>query len=159
MARTERFKGARTAQERARSVRQRAATQERERNGIRAQQNAAQGERNGMQRQPITAQNERQRMRGLQGNASGMNHQLSNEQRDRIRNTVINAPGAPRAENVNFGVTVGTVIPRGSIHVVPVPATLVEIEPRWRGFLYFVWMDDVVIVNPRDMRIVAVVPA
>jgi hypothetical protein len=42
---------------------------------------------------------------------------------------------------------------------VPVPRTLVRIEPRWRGFPYFVWMDDVSIVNPHDTRIVAVVPA
>ena len=43
--------------------------------------------------------------------------------------------------------------------VVPVPNTLVQIEPRWRGFLYFVYEDEVVIVNPHDMKIVAVVPA
>jgi Protein of unknown function (DUF1236) len=56
-------------------------------------------------------------------------------------------------------VTVGTVIPRSKIHVVPVPETLVRIEPEWRGFLYFVYEDEVVIVNPTDMKIVAVVPA
>ena len=50
--------------------------------------------------------------------------------------------------------TVGTVIPRGRIHVVPVPETLVRIEPEWRGFLYFVYEDEVVVVNPRDMKIV-----
>jgi uncharacterized protein Smg (DUF494 family) len=35
----------------------------------------------------------------------------------------------------------------------------VQIDPAWRGFLYFVHEDEVVIVNPRDMRIVAVLPA
>jgi hypothetical protein len=35
----------------------------------------------------------------------------------------------------------------------------VQIDPAWRGFLYFVYEDEVVIVNPRDMRIVAVLPA
>jgi hypothetical protein len=45
------------------------------------------------------------------------------------------------------------------IHVVPVPETLVRIEPEWRGFLYFVYEDEVVIVSPDDMKIVAVVPA
>ena len=73
--------------------------------------------------------------------------------------TVIGGRGAPRVGNVNFDVTVGTVIPRDSIHVVPVPGTLVRIEPAWRGFLYFVYQDEVVIVGPRDMRIVAVVTA
>ena len=37
--------------------------------------------------------------------------------------------------------------------------TLVRIEPEWRGFLYFVYEDEVVIVSPDDMKIVAVVPA
>ena len=84
---------------------------------------------------------------------------LTEEQRTRIRSTVINVAGAPRVASVDFDVTVGTVIPRGRIHIVPVPETLVQIEPEWRGFLYFVYADQVVIVNPRDMRIVAVVPA
>jgi Protein of unknown function (DUF1236) len=56
-------------------------------------------------------------------------------------------------------VTVGTVVPRGRIQVIPVPEMLVQIEPEWRGFLYFVYEDEVVIVNPNDMKIVAVVPA
>jgi hypothetical protein len=50
------------------------------------------------------------------------------------------------------------VYPRDRIHVIAVLETLVQIEPEWRGFLYFVYEDEVVIVNPSDMRIVAVVP-
>lgn len=143
MTRTEQSKGRRTAEERSRMRRERnSMAQEHGRNA----------------RQEHTARSEGNGLKGLQGNASGMNVQLSNEQRDRIRTTVIHGRNAPRAGNVNFDVTVGTTIPHG-FHVVPVPGTLVQIEPRWRGFLYFVWMDDVVIVNPRNMRIVAVVPA
>ena len=89
----------------------------------------------------------------------GSNVRLSEQQRTQIRNTVINGRNAPRVGHVDFDVRVGTVIPRGNIHVVPVPETLVRIEPRWRGFLYFVYEDEVVIVNPRTMHIVAVVPA
>jgi hypothetical protein len=100
---------------------------------------------------------QRNNMRGLQANASGINVRLSDEQRGRIRTTVLDAPGAPRVANVNFDVTVGTVIPRGSINIVPVSATLVQIQPAWRGFLYFVYQNEVVIVSPRHMRIVAVV--
>jgi hypothetical protein len=59
---------------------------------------------------------------------------------------------------VDFDVTVGTVIPQDRNQVVAVPETLVQIEPEWRGFLYFVYEDEVVIVDPSDMRIVAVVP-
>jgi hypothetical protein len=109
-------------------------------------------------RPPNMAEQQHKGLEGLQGNASGMNVQLNEEQRGRIRSTVLNAPGAPRVENVTFNVAVGTVIPRGSIRIVPVSPALVQIDPMWRGFLYFVWMDDVVIVNPRTMTIVAVVP-
>jgi hypothetical protein len=89
----------------------------------------------------------------------GSNVRLSEQQRTQIRTTVINGHNAPRVGHVDFDVRVGTVIPRGRIHVVPVPETLVRIEPRWRGFLYFVYEDEVVIVNPHNMHIVAVVPA
>jgi hypothetical protein len=132
----------------------------RERNGTAAQQEngnrkdntAAQHDHNGMQRDHTG-------MEGLQGNASGMHAKLTDEQRTRIRDTVIHASGAPRVGKVDFDVTVGTVIPRGAIHVIPVPEMLVQIEPEWSGFLYFVYEDEVVVVNPRDMSIVAVVPA
>jgi hypothetical protein len=129
----------------------RAEQMERQKKGETAQHNEAQP--NG----PKTGKNERNGLQGLQGNAAGV--QLNDQQRTQIRNTVINAAGAPRVSSVNFDVTVGTVIPRGQIEIVPVPETLVQIEPTWRGFLYFVYEDEVVIVNPRDMRIVAVVYA
>ena len=95
-------------------------------------------------------------LHGLQGNASHVT--LSDQQRTKIRQTVIGASGAPRVSSVDFDLAVGTVIPRGHIHVVPVPRMLVDIEPAWRGFLYFIYQDELVIVDPNDMRIVAVVP-
>jgi hypothetical protein len=95
-------------------------------------------------------------LHGLQGNAAHVT--LSDEQRTKIRQTVIAASGAPRVSSVDFDLAVGTVIPRGHIHVVPLPRMLVDIEPAWRGFLYFIYQDELVIVDPNDMRIVAVVP-
>ena len=141
----ERNKGAAESERPSRSN----AAQERERTGG----NRTGGETN------MNAQRGRIGTEGLQGNATGMNVQLDEQQRNEIRTTVLNGRGAPRVSNVDFDVTVGTVIPRGRIHVVPVPETLVRIEPEWRGFLYFVYEDEVVVVNPRDMKIVAVVPA
>ena len=96
--------------------------------------------------------------RGGARTAEGVNVQLNEQQRTEIRTTVINGRNAPRVGHVDFDVRVGTVVPRERIHVVPVPETLVRIEPRWRGFLYFVYEDEIVIVNPRDMHIVAVLP-
>jgi hypothetical protein len=137
------------------------------------QGNISNAQNQGEHNQGRTAQrNEHNRgFNGLQGNASkelnekgslhgrngGANIKLSSSQRTEIRKTVIDSHGAPRVGNVDFDVRVGTVVPRDRIHVVPVPGTLVRIEPQWRGFLYFVFQDEVVIVNPRDMKIVAVV--
>jgi hypothetical protein len=53
---------------------------------------------------------------------------------------------------------VGTAVPR-RIKLAPVPSTIVEIQPAWRGYEYFLVGDEIVIVNPRTMEIVAVVPA
>ena len=99
--------------------------------------------------------------KGLEGNASipmqGSHVNLSSEQRTKIRDTVIDARNAPRVGHVDFDVRVGTLVPRERVHVVPVPETLVRIDPQWRGYDYFVVEDQVIIVNPRDMRIVAVI--
>jgi hypothetical protein len=90
--------------------------------------------------------------------AEGVNVQLNEQQRTEIKTTVIEGRNAPRVGHVDFDVRVGTVIPRGKIHVVPVPETLVRIEPRWRGFLYFVYEDEIVVVDPHNYHIVAVLP-
>jgi hypothetical protein len=90
--------------------------------------------------------------------AQGVNVQLNEQQRTEIKTTVIEGRNAPRVSHVDFDVRVGTAIPRGKIHVIPVPETLVRIEPRWRGFLYFVYEDEVVVVDPHNYHIVAVLP-
>jgi hypothetical protein len=117
--------------------------------------------RNNKSNNERTTAQERRIPRGLQGNASGQmqgEHQLSEEQRTQIRRTVIDARGAPRIDHVDFDVSVGTTIPRGRVHIVPIPETLVQIDPGWSGFLYFVYEDEIVIVDPNDMTIVAILP-
>ena len=131
----------------------RAERQNRETNRSTAEQRS--NERNSTPQQQRAAE-QLERNGRLQSNASGVNVKLNDEQRNEIRTTVIDKSGAPRVGHVDFDVAVGTVVPREHIHVVPVPETLVRIEPEWRGYLYFVYEDDVVIVNPRDMKIVAV---
>jgi len=101
-------------------------------------------------------------LKGLQGNAAvpmqGANVPLNEQQRTQVRDTIINARGAPRVGSVDFDVTVGTVVPREHLNLVRVPETLVRIDPAWRGFVYFVYNDEVIIVDPHDMRIVEVLP-
>jgi type IV secretory pathway VirB10-like protein len=96
---------------------------------------------------------------GRAAHGGGGNVQLTAQQRTTIRDSVINGGDAPKLASVNFDVTVGTVVPRADVHVVPVPETLVEIDPQWRGFLYFVYREEVAIVDPDNMQIVAVVEA
>jgi Protein of unknown function (DUF1236) len=108
-----------------------------------------------------TTAEERRMPRGLQGNASGQvrgQPQLSEEQRTHIRQTMIDARGAPRVGHVDFDVRIGMRISRHRIHLIPVPETLVQIDPEWDGFLYFVYEDEIVVVDPSDMEIVAVLP-
>jgi len=62
---------------------------------------------------------------------------------------------APRVTNVNFSINVGTVVPR-TVRVVAVPDTIVRIHPAWRGYRYFVYNDEIIIVEPDTLRIVAV---
>jgi DNA polymerase III gamma/tau subunit len=62
----------------------------------------------------------------------------------------------PRATNVNFSVSVGTTVPT-SVRVVAVPSTLIEIYPEWRGHMYFIVNDEIIIVDSRH-RIIAVLP-
>ncbi len=154
----ERFNRGKSAQEREHTGGKNAAERNQRGNTAAEQQNRTGTAAEQQNRTGTSGQRGRTGMEGLQGNATGTNVQLNEQQRTNIRNTVINAHGAPRVTSVDFDVTVGTVIPRSRIHVIPVPETLVRIEPDWRGFLYFVYADDLVIVNPHNMKIVAVVP-
>ncbi len=88
-----------------------------------------------------------------QGQAAGSTT-LTTEQRTKIRQTVLAGGNVPRATNVNFSINVGTVVPT-SVRVVAVPAVIVEIHPEWRGYMYFVVGDEIIIVD-RSHRIVAV---
>jgi hypothetical protein len=58
----------------------------------------------------------------------------------------------------DFSVSVGARVPR-TLRFAALPRTIVEIEPTWRGFEYFMIGDQVVIVDPRSMEIVAIVEA
>jgi hypothetical protein len=64
------------------------------------------------------------------------------------------APKIQRSE-VNFNVSVGTVVPR-TVRFVAVPDTIVRIQPRWRGYRYFIVDEEIIIVEPRTLKIVAV---
>jgi len=75
------------------------------------------------------------------------------EQRTHIRSTVI-ARG-PHPRNINVSVRVGVVIP-ATVEVVAVPEEIIEVYPNYRGLLYFVYNDEIIIVD-RSHKIVAVI--
>jgi hypothetical protein len=86
---------------------------------------------------------------------SGASGTFTPEQRTRIRTTVLQGSNAPRATNVNFSINVGTVVPT-SVQVVGVPELIIEVYPQWRGHMYFIVGDQIIIVD-RNHRIVAVI--
>jgi hypothetical protein len=49
-------------------------------------------------------------------------------------------------------------VPR-SVRFVSVPGTIIAIEPSWRGYDYFMVGEQIVIVDPRSMEIVAIIDA
>ena len=130
--------------------------------GQREQSPSAQGQREQSPAKTERGQRDQGRDQGKQGPAGGQAEQgrggsapnLSTEQRTRIRETVLVGGNAPRVNNVNFSVRVGTVVPR-TVRVVAVPSVLVEIHPQWRGYMYFVVGDEIIIVD-RNHRIIAV---
>jgi hypothetical protein len=83
---------------------------------------------------------------------------ITSEQRTRIHEIVIKERSAPRVEHVDFSLSVGTVVPR-SIRIVTIPRAIIEIEPEWDGFDYFMVGEEIIIVNPRSMEIVAILEA
>ncbi len=90
--------------------------------------------------------------------SAAANVKLSSEQRTRIKTVVMAGRGGPRVAHVNFDVRVGTIVPRGGVEYVPVPETLVQIEPMWQGFDYFVYGEELVIIDPDTLAIIAVIP-
>jgi hypothetical protein len=82
---------------------------------------------------------------------------LTTEQRTRIRETITSRSDAPRVDNVNFRISVGTTIP-ARVRLATVPREIVEIRPQFRNYQYVVVRDEILIVDNRR-RIVEVIPA
>jgi hypothetical protein len=93
---------------------------------------------------------------GAAGSRANVN--LTSEQRTRIHEVITMERSAPRVTSVNFDVRVGTRVPR-TVRFAPLPATVIEIAPVWRGYEYFLVRDEIIVVDPRTMEIVAVIEA
>jgi hypothetical protein len=84
---------------------------------------------------------------------------FTSEQKTKIRTTVLQSSSAPRVSRseLNVDIRVGVAVPRSRVKLVAVPSTIVEIHPAWRGYLYFIVDEEIIIVHPREYTIVAVI--
>ena len=85
---------------------------------------------------------------------AGAGAKLSTEQRTQI-STVIKQQNIRPATNINFSISVGTHVPR-NVGFHPLPREIVTIYPDWRGYEMFLVGNQIVVVNPRTLEIVAV---
>ena len=82
---------------------------------------------------------------------------LSTEQRTKITTTIKQQNIKP-VTNINFNISVGTRVPR-DVHFHPLPAEIITVYPDWRGYEFFLVRDEIIVVNPRTLEIVAVLEA
>ncbi|SRR5579871_1714982 len=89
---------------------------------------------------------------------AGAGAKLSSEQRTKITTVIRNEHVAP-VNSVDFNIAVGTRIPRGRLHLSPLPREVVTIYPEWRGYEFILVHDQIVVIDPRTDEIVDVLPA
>jgi hypothetical protein len=82
---------------------------------------------------------------------------LSSEQHAKFHDA-LRGEKSERLTDVHFSTTVGEVIPE-TVHLYVLPVSILEYAPQYRGYEYIMVGDEILIVNPRTMRIVAVIAA
>jgi hypothetical protein len=95
-----------------------------------------------------------------QGNRSADAHarvQVTQQQRTQIHERIGHLH-AQRLDRADFSLEVGVAVPR-SVRVYTLPPEIVEVVPEYRGYDYILVGDDIVIVDPGSLQIVAVIPA
>jgi Protein of unknown function (DUF1236) len=88
---------------------------------------------------------------------SGPPAALSSEQHVKIRDT-LRIEKSERLTSVPFSTKVGEAIP-GTVHLYVLPVSIMEYAPQYRGYEYILVGDEILIVDPRTLRIVAVIDA
>jgi hypothetical protein len=81
---------------------------------------------------------------------------LSPDQKTRLHG-IITDGNIRRIDEADFPLSVGTRVP-DTVEVYDVPDTLVDIVPEYRGFDYIVVRDELLIIDPDTLEIVAVLP-
>jgi hypothetical protein len=89
--------------------------------------------------------------------AAGGGAKLSQDQRTKVRDVLVQHD-VVRIDHPQFSVTVGTRIPRDA-HIAVLPEDIVVLVPEYRGFEYVMVGDDILIIDPNTLEIVAIIPA
>ncbi|SFI01833.1 DUF1236 domain-containing protein [Bradyrhizobium sp. Gha] len=99
-----------------------------------------------------------------QGERTGTNSQMAarpDAKLDRQQETKISASishlNVRPLTNVNFSLSVGTVVPR-DVQLSTLPPDVVEIVPQYRGYSFALVKDEIVVVDPSTYKIVTVLP-
>jgi len=148
----------RGAQEQRGKEEQRGAQMQREERG--AQDKERTQERMGQdQERGKTFQGQAQQGGGVTTGRSGRaSVQLSEEQRTKIKDVIVRDRNVARVNSASFSVSVGARVPR-DVHVTVLPPEVVRIVPEYRGFDYVLVGDQLLIIDPDTMEIVAILPA
>ena len=94
--------------------------------------------------------------RGTTGQGAAGAAMLSTEQRTRI--STILRQHKVASEHLNVTVAVGTRVP-ASVHLYPLPAEVIDINPEWRGFDYVMVGEEILVIDPATRDIVAIIGA
>ena len=89
--------------------------------------------------------------------AAGTSASLTDDQRARIW-TSIKQQNVDPVTNVSFAITIGTAIPQ-DVRRVPLPRSVIDVYPAWIGYEFIMVGGDIVIIDPRTLRIVAILEA
>ena len=95
---------------------------------------------------------------GTSGREGGASVKLSQDQRTKIKDVIVRDRNVARIGSADFHVGVGVTVPR-TVHVAVLPPEVVTIVPEYRGFEYVVVGDQLLIVDPNTLEIVAILPA
>jgi hypothetical protein len=88
----------------------------------------------------------------------GKSAHLSDDQRIKLKGLIDRGRVAGRVDHPDFSVRVGTVVPR-DIRVTVLPTEIVEVVPQYRGYDYILIGDELLIVDPHTLEIVAILEA
>lgn len=87
---------------------------------------------------------------------NGGSMRLSQEQRTKIRGVLVQHD-VVRVDHPTFSVTVGTRVPR-DVHITVLPEEIVTLVPEYRGYEYVMVRDEILIIDPNTLEIVAIIP-